>query len=375
MLCYLHIGTEKTGSTTLQYFFKKNKRALKKQGVLYIDEFDKNNHGVLAVCCYSDTRHDELSKFLRVAGDNDEKYRLAEKVKKIYKKFDRNNNFKLIISSEHLHARLTTVSEIKRLKKLLKDIGIDDVRIVVYLREPVYAAQSLYSTAIKSGSTIDSPPFPVNEYWDNLCNHKNTIKRWSGVFGSDNVIVRLFDKGDFVGGTIISDFAYLIGYDVSDLMMDFRSDLNKSLSVLGAEVLKGLNYKIPAYIHDKKNPMRFGLVNYINEKYQGDAYQMSFKLQEYYGNIYCESNEWVKDNYFPLKDQLFEKKNIINKSADILCDKQVIQEMVDFEYHYWSSSLLIQILSFIGEYFPFLSKYDVFDKAKKLLKMMQKFSK
>ena len=63
----IHIGTEKTGTTSIQSFLEINQIALKKQNIScpnslrYADSF---NHRLAAVISYSDKRNDDNTKFL-----------------------------------------------------------------------------------------------------------------------------------------------------------------------------------------------------------------------------------------------------------------------------------------------------------------------
>ncbi|MCR8709119.1 hypothetical protein [Campylobacter sp. RM5063] len=60
MIAYVHIGTEKTGTTSIQTFLRNNKDLLQKQRVVYSSSLDNNgSQWNFTFLAYNDIRSDE----------------------------------------------------------------------------------------------------------------------------------------------------------------------------------------------------------------------------------------------------------------------------------------------------------------------------
>ena len=101
-----------------------------------------------------------------------------------------------------MQSRLTTVEEIQRLKRLTDDL-FSEVSILIYLRDPIKTAISMWSEAVKCGYSKFSLGKP------GACphaNHKKILERWLRVYNTSQFKVRLFDNKKFKGGDLIHDF-------------------------------------------------------------------------------------------------------------------------------------------------------------------------
>lgn len=216
MKCFLHIGTEKTATTTIQNFFDMNRSKLLEKGFIYTKSTGKTNNRALSVAAYNLHRRDEFTEMLRL--DTDEKLKLFQEqtiynlIEEIEKAKKNNSEKKIIFSSEHLQSRLTDIKEIERLKKIIHEIGVIDTVVIVYLRRPADIANSLYSEKIKAGGVLEKPPLPKESpYFYNVCNHKKTLEKFGSVFGESAIIPKVFGKNEFKNGSIIDDILYLFG--------------------------------------------------------------------------------------------------------------------------------------------------------------------
>lgn len=313
MKCILHIGTEKTGTTSLQEFLHLNRDLLATNGVLYTKSAGLTNNRALSVAAFNLDRRDDLTKSLKIYDDKELIAYQTAIIDGLKNELRRAKNIHTVIfSSEHIHSRLRTDDELSRLKNILGDLGFDQITIVVYLRVPAEIANSLYSTAIISGNTIIAPPGPHNKYVDNLCNHRKTLVRFREKFGMEAIVPRLFSKTDLVNGSIIDDFFETIGLPISDNDYIIPEKQNKSLNVLGLELLRRINKEIPVFTNsDRPNPLRGNIISYIVTYLQdGEKYGISTELLAKYTEAFRESNEWVRAEYFPDRKVLFEDASI-----------------------------------------------------------------
>lgn len=306
---YLHIGTPKTATTTIQEFLAVNKDALLANGTIYTSSAGEENNFYVALAAYNADRRDELTRLNHVNSDSDLitlqkqiiddlKTEIAIKAKLV------NNNANVILSSEFIHLLLRTPEELARLKSVLHEIGIDDIEIIVYLRNPADLAASYFSTSVKMGVTHDVPQSPEQDRYQHLCDHKGTIERFTSVFGKDKVTPRLFEKSLFYKDSIVADFLHTVGISDHENLC-FPPNTNLSLSVEGIQIQRRLNRFFPRWTGNQLNPLRPLLAEQVDREYGGRKYIMPTSLQKDYNQQFQKSNEWVRSKYFPERSSLF----------------------------------------------------------------------
>jgi hypothetical protein len=306
MKCYLHIGTEKTGTTSIQQFFNINRSRLLEKGFMFTESVGADNNRSLSVAAYDLSHYDDFTA--------SEGFDTNEKLKAFQEQFIAELETEIngtrashphvdtiVFSSEHVHSRLTRANELQRLKEILHRLGIQEIQIIVYLRRPAELANSLYIESIKAGYNLRC--WPPEEYYDNVCNHRNTLSLYSSVFGQTSITPRLFNRQDLVNESIIDDITSVMGIPRDSYACP--GIMNKGISMLGLEILKRLNKRIPAYIDNKPNCIRAELASYIVNNFSDDKYIMPSDLFEKYDLRYHDSNEWIRQHYFKDKQELF----------------------------------------------------------------------
>ena len=187
MKAWLHIGTPKTGTTTLQKFLDTNHAALLAQRVLCA-----NTTGELALACTENYDSEGLSRVYGIR-KNIEWIQFKQTVIRELKekvKSHRTIADYIVFSSEYFHLSLTKPSELEALKNLLHNVGITEISVVVYLREQSEFVASFYSTVIKSGGTSERPPGVSNKRYQRLCDHRLTLELFS-IANLSIVLIRL----------------------------------------------------------------------------------------------------------------------------------------------------------------------------------------
>lgn len=312
--CYLHIGTEKTGTTTLQAFLDLNRTLLREQGIVFTKAAGKQNNRLLAIAAFDPGRRDNATAARQVRTDADLQKLQAEVVLELREEISASNCTVGIFSSEHFHSRLTDDSEIARLRQILETLGFDDIYVVVYLRRPADIAASLYSTAVRAGSQMEEPPPPSHPYWNLICHHQNTLTRWGSVFGRERLLPRLFARGDLVGGHIVYDFLDVIG--LASAAMEVPADRNESLSADGLALLKLLNARVPNTRDGQINRVRGDIASYVGRHFSEPKYRMPKALVHSYENAFAASDEWVRANFFPQRERLFSGAAVVDSAGE-----------------------------------------------------------
>lgn len=315
MTCYLHIGTEKTGTTSIQNFLYKNRDQLLKDGILFSQSLGKRNNRGLSVLAYSPGKFDDYIKTLNLNDESALKKHQKKLFSNLKNELEREKSKKVLFSSEHIHSRLTTIKEIYDLKRILEKLGFTKIIILVYLRDPAGIATSLYSTAVKYGDNKSKFPNPPqeNNYYEHICNHERTLNWYGEVFGEDNLRVRIFEKDALINGSLIDDFLSIIEIEKNENYKDVVSK-NISLNLIGLTLLRELNKEMPRFIDNKPNPARGNLVALIEKHFEATRedkqykYAMPQKLYNEYNEYFLKSNEYVRQKFFPQKSTLFNQK-------------------------------------------------------------------
>lgn len=299
MKCFLHIGTEKTGTTSIQKFFSINREKLASDGYYYLNSLGSPNNRLISIIAYHEKRRDSFIRNKGISSDEELKNyqnKLIEELKKEIAALP--SNAKVIISNEHIQSRLTRLDEIEKLKAVLKSVGLNDIELILYLRNPAETANSLFSTSIKSRGVLLDVPSPTQKYFNNICNHKETIKKFASIFGEDKLSVRLFRKDKLKNESLISDVLALIGITKSEESFVIPKPQNEGLSLLGLLILQRLNKSLP--LKQKQVALKL-----VSKNFSQPKFVMKSSIFEEYNAFFKESNEWVRKHFFPEEKELF----------------------------------------------------------------------
>jgi len=316
--CILHIGTEKTGTSTLQLLFHKNRKNLSKKSIFFPETFGEKSHRLLTAFASANHKIDNIRKDLGLINLNlIESFR--QKIAESFKNEIKNENCKkLLLSGEHMHSRLTTVEEINFLKNFL-DNYVDKYKILVYIRPQHEMAVSLFSTLCKVGR-IGMPILPEVNQNNLFYNHEKLLDRWATVFGSENILPRIFAREDFPDGDVKKDFCHILGLDWDDF--DDVKNVNDSINSDAQRFLWEINKFLPSFIDKKPNKYRGNISQLVTLNRIGPGLLPSHKQAESFFNIFAKSNESVRKKWFPERKELFQIdfSKYPDKSADLQMD-------------------------------------------------------
>jgi hypothetical protein len=306
MKAYLHIGTEKTGTTAIQYFLVSNRKYLLEDGFLYPHSPEETKEPKLApfahtkIAAFSMKANplQDIHKYLQITN--------AENFLKLQNNFQNElaqelNQTKattVVFSNEHCSSRLFLKEEIERLRKLLEPF-FEEIKIIIYLRRQDKFLLSTYSTSVIGGHT---KPFelPSKKNIEQRYDYWNILKKWESVFGRENVIVRIFEREQMFGGDLLSDFTNLLKIDSIQKYKTAKT-LNESLDADSLEYLRLINHYVPRFIDNDINQNRVKILhalrNYSKYYSNGTYSSMPKEMVENFMLNFEESNKQVA-NYF-----------------------------------------------------------------------------
>lgn len=227
----LHIGLPKTATTAIQETLSKNKILLSENSILYPSV--SSCHTVPFVTLFKKSRADH--PILKLKSEQEISELERQYFVAISSEFDNSDADQIVISGEGI-SKFDEL-ELSELKKWLK-LWVDDIEVVVYLRDPINHCVSATQQLLKTGTSLNklmSNP-PVTDW-------EKTFKRIFSVFGQENVTVRLFENAVRNTGGIVGDFCQLLDIPEHIKVSIAQSTVrvNDSLSLEGALFIDRVN--------------------------------------------------------------------------------------------------------------------------------------
>lgn len=251
---YLHIGQEKTGTTSVQQFLSVNRsQLLKEHGILYpfsdgISSSNERhfNHSCFAAAFLPESKRSFVHQS-KIACVSDAIENLCKNVELDSK------TEKALLSCEHFSSRFGD----KEVCQLARSLNQYHVRIICYVRRQDDYQISRFSEALRSGTYhwLDLTKKPADL---NRMNYLLNLEPWIKYFGVDAVNLRSFDSQSFKRSGLLVDFLDTIGIRTSDKFI-FPEYTNTSVTYEQAVILKELNKFLIRWkdVNDKKSSELF----------------------------------------------------------------------------------------------------------------------
>ena len=302
---WMHIGTEKTGTSTIQTACVWNKELLAAAGVLYpsapVLEGTRTHAGLV----YYAAEDLDLGRMPQFRGApmsaQDVAYHRQTMITRLGEEVEASGMDTVLLSSEHLSSCLRKPPSVARLIGGLREIA-DEVRVVIYLRPQYQVYPSAYSTQIKGGSNRPGkPPVRAN---NRFYNYDLMLQLWEEAVGRENMVVRLFERARFVNGDLLDDFFSTVGFAIPPEFRRPAKSRNRSLDADTMEFLRLANGLRP----DNANAADWhGLIRQLEEGSDREALAVPADILQRIERLYAESNSNVAKRYFPeLERGLFE---------------------------------------------------------------------
>jgi len=322
MKCVLHIGTEKTGSTSIQKFLYNNFSEFDKNKI-YISrsllQTPNNRRIVLAFQSRLDdwTRRNNihsLEEKNEFFSDFPENFSLE--IQNIRKNYDY-----YLISSEHFHSRLTKQKDINKLASFLKT-QFDTITVIGYFREQTELVTSLYSTALKIDSSVSLESFaklasPENYYY----NYLNIADQWSFAFGKNNCFWRIFSKEQLLKQDVVEDFLSLLPIR-NKITNENVEKYNNSLNYLQSIAFKKINELVPYWEQQENKNVNlnmllkkeiknidFGINNKMILENKSEIFKkFETSNDEFFRKYFNTSNQFKIEEYKEINQHLDQKQ-------------------------------------------------------------------
>jgi len=263
----LHIGSHKTGTSSLQSSLLKNKTKLAEHNWHFTtrDKFGNSSTFIKSV--------DKKGRLVRS---------LSSDFKNVLKQFQEQN---LIISGEHFSLLgLNDEGIIKKIQSLTAKY-FKKTTIVIYLRRQDKLALSLKQQAAKGsvqGQMVSSQlcghsDKALPELTDDMTSYlsfNENVRLWASYFGKESLRVRLFEKEQLVDGDICADFSDAINLPVKLESLRVNEGVTRQFSLcshllirsnLDPQLVKDVRNTIkkhPTYSKDKIEVAKADAINF-----------------------------------------------------------------------------------------------------------------
>jgi hypothetical protein len=314
----VHIGTEKTGTTSIQEFLYQNRKRFKTAGFHFIQSAGEQNNRILPAYCIDDEKPDD---FFRDKGLQTLEQRIEFK-REFIKEFEgeihslSGNIHTVIISSEHFHSRIRTEREMDNVYRLLSTY-FSEFKIICYLREQATTCTSGYSTNMKTGGVESFDTYlqrcnPNNYFF----NYYDMLGNWERCFGFGALDVSLFAQDRFLNGDLLDDFTAKIDPALlGKLTKPIRAE-NESLKPIGQALARAINITFPMRTgRPEAHELRDRCKKVIIESFTGKGQQPRPGVRRKIYGSFIESNERVRQKYFPQIETLFPPPTEISEES------------------------------------------------------------
>ncbi len=302
----LHIGTSKTGSTSIQHLLNINRTALLAQGISYPATPAGNLHILLAAAftsfpaMFSETdnvmwqgRKPEVAIESHLAELEAEIAALPADVSRI------------ILSCEQFSMYQRTQADVRRLRDFVYKLA-DRCIVVVYLRRQDEHFASLYSQFLRLGK-IDEPDMQKLHPFHQDYDYAAFMARWADVFGKENVMPRIFERPAAGRFDVLEDFAGVCGFDLASMKVLAEVNKNQSMTQAGQLALRRLGLRLNRDTPDKApvGAIWQRITDAVSTASPGKGWLPTQANARAFMDRYAASNEAVRAAYFPEKTSLF----------------------------------------------------------------------
>lgn len=302
----VHIGSGKTGTSSIQKFLASNHDVLEMNGYVVPDK-DLSRGGVV-----TGEHVWAIEEFRKSAKSNADPIERLSKLEALS-----GNDDTVIISAENL----SNLGSHLLLKEALKG---KSAKAILYIRRQdeflMSAWQQWYSKLEVDVNAWIIKALRQFGHWDRI------IYQWEEVVGKGNVYPRIFGKEDLEGGDVVRDFCSALGLPTEGMNFGGGSE-NPSLDDVITDLTTGGNGLFTG-AHDNEF---FNLVLRLTGDYYTSKSKVSLISKDVRDSIdfyYRDINRRVCENYFPGRTHLFSA--VDHSKYRYLSDEDMLNEKLKF---------------------------------------------
>ena len=311
----LHIGHDKTATTSIQKTLEYNSRILDNFGYYYPIFENRINHNKFSNLLFKEDldENENLLTVHKLNLSNIEETR--SKTQKLLSEALTKSNAHTFIFSSEVMANLN-VSELETIKTFFrKTLGEVEFEIYAYARDPVAYASSIYQQRARL-----FPSDPKESYF----HYEEEIGGYIKAFGKENVNLYKFEDACKNTKGPVGFLLDKIGFkdDVIDQMQIIKR--NESISNMAVDILIYINREIPFTRYNLKKGLRQREDCKFLRSLPGRNFQLSGEYIANLEEIIRSNRIWLKDNFnirYPSNHEIPEETGL--EYSDIYMEKIV----------------------------------------------------
>ena len=232
----LHIGSGKTGTSSIQYFLHRHRARLATLGLLYPQTPGRTRHLRLGVYIRPDDELDRNLGWHRMAVTDPAVFRRRFR-RRLLREIDESGLSHVLLSDEGLYG--SSNAALRQLRRLTDEIA-RSVRLIVYLRRQDDHLISRYQQVVKVGEVRRIEEWARPDHAKTYDYHAR-LTAWREEVGPAEFVVRRFERESFVEGSLHQDFLDAARIPMRADQFDRDETRNESLDAESVEFLRVLN--------------------------------------------------------------------------------------------------------------------------------------
>jgi hypothetical protein len=233
----LHIGSGKTGTSSIQRLMRRNRGLLLEHGVLYPSSPGPRRHVRFGLFFKADDELVETRPYQAQGHLSAEAFRETF-LAGLFGEIEAARPSTVVISDEALYG--SDNASLGRLRSFT-DEHAGRLRLVCYLRRQDDHLVSRYQQVVKTGETRTlaerTAVFDHRKTYD----YAARLDTWARLLEPDAFVVRRFERGAFLDDSLYADFVHAAGLDVPPGDLTEVPSQNESLDAESVEFLRLLN--------------------------------------------------------------------------------------------------------------------------------------
>jgi len=296
----LHVGTEKTGSTSIQRALELSTQKLQDQGYLFPTTLGSPCHIHLTACALRGSPNHPIRQHLALVDDDVFQHFLKKTKSAFFDELASSSCDTVIISDEHINVHLIDQGAMENYRSICEEFGVIS-KVIIYLRAQDEFRVSLFSEAVKcanlKGFDIDNP-LPIFDNLPPRFNYSRILDNLSNVFGEKSLRVGLFEKDALIGGDIVKDFCHKIGGSLS-VINSQTIEYNRSLDARIIRPLAQLCKALAPFQSSDQFQLYRSILERVQQSFDGPGLVMSADRHAAFMEQFRGQNSVLKARYFP----------------------------------------------------------------------------
>lgn len=290
----LHIGSGKTGTSSIQALMHNNRGRLEDLGVLYPRTPGNQRHVKLGLFIRSDAELESQLSWRRQNHSSAASFR-EQFERDFLEELQGSGLPRVLLSDEALYGASRT--SLTRLRELTDRIA-ESVRVVVYLRRQDDHLLSRYQQVVKVGETRRLAERTRELDLSAVYDYAARLRTWQELVDPETLVVRRFERESWPGGSLYQDFFEATGINGDAASWDHVDTRNESLDAETVEFLRIVNVYLVEQEHATPGVIDHRrLVRRLRAGSSGPALTLPDDLLAEFMDRWAESNTAIAREY------------------------------------------------------------------------------